>query len=180
MNIHLSELLERLRSGDEQTQQESLLRLWMVLERNFMTNRNDPLHRQILNDELFVLRLGEADMDEVVSVSDMIMLADPVPLRTKASLANILGKLGRIQSLRVVLRFLKDNFEGMDVESVNATVLAMSPAYFPEDRKEALIGLFQEFETETILRELLNRQTEWLNEPIQHVLEGIKLLRSGK
>lgn len=174
MKHSVSNLLDSIRDGDPQTQEEAGLRLWMLLEKNFMRNRNDPVHREILPDDLFTLALNEADLLEIISSLETILFSDRVSLRQRASLVNLLGKIGRPESLRAILRFLRDYGADLDDESLNAVAIALSPAFLPKAERSRLSCLFREFDTESILSRILARNIETLNEPVRHALAGIE------
>lgn len=179
MKEPVARLLAEIHASVGEPHDEAVLRLWMLIEKKIGPNKRDPLHREILPDELFNLSLDENDLVEIIAGIEPILSCEEIPLSKRAALVNLLGKIPRLESLTLVLKFFREHERGLDDESAHSIITAVCPHYLPAIQRSQVLALLDENETEVSLERVLNRNSNRLSQPIEIVLTGIRKLKSG-
>lgn len=179
MREPVARLLAEIRAAAGESHDEAVLRLWMLIEKSIGPNKRDPLHREILPDELFDLSLNEDDLVEIIAGVEPILSCEEIPLSKRAALVNLLGKIPRLESLTLVLRFFREHERGLDDESAHSVITAVCPHYLPAAQRSQALALLDKNETEGSLERVLCRNSNRLSQSVEIVLTGLRKLKSG-
>jgi hypothetical protein len=171
MNDQVTQLIDLVRSRDTNEQQEALLRLWMLLERNFGPNRKDPIHKDLLPPNLVSLKLDEAELSEIISAIGSLLFSEDISLSNRASAVNIISRFGGFKCLELAVRFLCQYAARLDDESAAAVVIAINLPSFDLSQAGNLVSKYEIADT---LEQLLARNNEILRPPVTMALQWLK------
>jgi hypothetical protein len=179
MKPEVKELLERLASSEGEVQEDAVLFLAMILERQIPKRRSDPIHKTVLPEDLLELELATDEYTELIGALCDVALSFQLPPNRRSALAGALAQYGNVMGMDAALFVFKQLESSLDDTSAASMMGCITPALCAPEHRDALLGLVLKHETESVLNRIAARASANLLEPVHYLRKSLARLRQS-